>query len=74
MREQTVFPADVLLEIHRRTEGIPRLINSVCDNLLLTSFAMESRKPTWKCWTKFRPISTGMARQAGSAETARTSL
>jgi general secretion pathway protein A len=43
MAEQTVFPADVLLEIHRRTQGIPRLINSVCDNLMLTSFAMESR-------------------------------
>ncbi len=42
MREQTVFPADVLAEIHRRTQGIPRLINSVCDNLLLTAFAMES--------------------------------
>jgi general secretion pathway protein A len=44
MREQTVFPADVVSEIHRRTQGIPRLINSVCDNLLLTSFAMESRQ------------------------------
>jgi general secretion pathway protein A len=43
MLEQTVFPAAVLAEIHRRTQGIPRLINSVCDNLLLTSFAMESR-------------------------------
>ena len=43
MREQTVFPADLLLEIHKRTHGIPRLINSVCDNLLLTAFAMESK-------------------------------
>jgi general secretion pathway protein A len=46
MREQTVFPSDVLIEIHRRTQGIPRLINSVCDNLLLTSFAMESHVAT----------------------------
>jgi len=43
MSQQSVFPADVLTEIHRRTQGIPRLINSVCDNLLLTCFAMESR-------------------------------
>jgi general secretion pathway protein A len=43
MLEQTVFPANVLAEVHRRTQGIPRLINSVCDNLMLTSFAMESR-------------------------------
>jgi general secretion pathway protein A len=43
MRQQTVFPAEVLAEIQRRTQGIPRLINSVCDNLLLTCFAMESK-------------------------------
>jgi general secretion pathway protein A len=46
MRVQTVFPADVLSQIHRRTQGIPRLINSVCDNLLLTAFAMEKRQTT----------------------------
>jgi general secretion pathway protein A len=46
MREQTVFPPDVLSEIHRRTQGIPRLINGVCDNLLLTAFAMEKRQTT----------------------------
>jgi general secretion pathway protein A len=44
LKEQTIFPPDVLAEIHRRTQGIPRLINSVCDNLLLTSFAMESKQ------------------------------
>jgi general secretion pathway protein A len=44
MREQTVFPPDMLAEIHRRTQGIPRLINSVCDNLMLTSFALESHQ------------------------------
>jgi general secretion pathway protein A len=47
LREQRIFPADLMLEIHRRTQGIPRLINSVCDNLLLTSFAMESRIATF---------------------------
>ena len=46
MREQTVFPPPVVAEIHRRTGGIPRIINSVCDNLLLTAFAMEQRKVT----------------------------
>jgi type II secretory pathway predicted ATPase ExeA len=46
MREQTVLPADVLLEIHKRTQGIPRLINLVSDNLLLTAFAMEQRQAT----------------------------
>ncbi|HEY4086203.1 MAG TPA: AAA family ATPase [Bryobacteraceae bacterium] len=44
MREQTAFPPDVLLEVHQRTQGIPRLINLVSDNLLLTAFAMEKRQ------------------------------
>jgi general secretion pathway protein A len=46
LRDQTVFPAAVMLEIHRRTQGIPRLINLVCDNIMLTAFAMESRLAT----------------------------
>jgi general secretion pathway protein A len=41
--EQTVFPIEVIDGIHLRSEGIPRIINALCDNLLLTSFAMESR-------------------------------
>lgn len=46
MREQKVFPDDVLQELHLRTRGVPRIINAVCDNLLLTSFALESRVTT----------------------------
>ena len=46
MHEQTVFPEPVIAELHRRTGGIPRLINSVCDNLLLTAFAMSNRQVT----------------------------
>jgi len=41
--DQTVFSPDLIEEIHVRTQGIPRLINAVCDNLLLTAFAMETR-------------------------------
>jgi general secretion pathway protein A len=43
MTEQSVFPRHVLREIHRRSEGIPRVINVICDNLLLTAFAMEQK-------------------------------
>src|ERR1700681_4070825 len=43
MREQTVFPEDVLAEIHLRSQGTPRLINAICDNLLLNAFAMEQK-------------------------------
>jgi general secretion pathway protein A len=44
--EQTIIAPAVMAEIHRRTQGMPRLINAVCDNLLLTAFAMESRTCT----------------------------
>lgn len=43
MPNQTVFPPDLLKEIAKRTQGIPRLINSVCENLLLTAFALEQK-------------------------------
>jgi general secretion pathway protein A len=46
MDEQQVFSQDVLREIHYRSQGIPRLINAVCDNLLLTCFALERRSAT----------------------------
>ena len=46
MVEQTVFPLDVLRGIHRRSDGIPRVINILCDNLLLTAFAMERKVTT----------------------------
>src|ERR1700743_2213522 len=41
MRNQKVFPPELLEEIHKRSRGIPRLINLICDNLLVTAFAME---------------------------------
>jgi general secretion pathway protein A len=41
MRDQTVFPPDLIAEVHLRSQGIPRVINALCDNLLLTAFAME---------------------------------
>jgi general secretion pathway protein A len=46
LREQTIFPPGILDEIHLRTQGIPRVINAMCDNLLLTAFALETRVVT----------------------------
>jgi general secretion pathway protein A len=46
MTDQTVFPPEVVAELHHRSQGIPRLINAICDNLLLTAFALESRTTT----------------------------
>ena len=42
MPNQTIFPRDVAAEIHVRSQGIPRLINTVCDNLLLIASAAKS--------------------------------
>jgi len=44
--DQTVISPQLLEEIHYRAQGIPRVINAICDNLLLTAFAMESRTAT----------------------------
>ena len=46
MPNQAVFSPLLLKDIHQRTQGIPRVINAVCDNLLLTCFAMETRIAT----------------------------
>jgi general secretion pathway protein A len=46
MPNQTVFPPNLTAEIHLRSQGIPRLINAICDNLLLKAYAMESRIAT----------------------------
>lgn len=46
MPDQTIFSVEMLSEIHLRARGIPRVINAICDNLLLTAFAMESKVAT----------------------------
>jgi general secretion pathway protein A len=38
-----LFPREVIAETHIRTQGIPRIINGVADNLLLTAFAMSEK-------------------------------
>jgi len=44
--DQTVFPPALIAEVHVRSKGIPRVINAICDNLLLTTFAMEQSVST----------------------------
>jgi general secretion pathway protein A len=46
LKNQTIFAPELLEEIHLRSQGIPRLINAICDNLLLTAFAMETQVTT----------------------------
>lgn len=46
MPNQKVFSPELLEEIYKRSGGVPRLINLLCDNLLVTAFAMEQRTAT----------------------------
>ena len=43
MPDQTVFSEELMAEVHLRAQGIPRVINAICDNLLLTAFALEEK-------------------------------
>jgi general secretion pathway protein A len=43
MPQQKIFTEELMAEIHMRSQGIPRVINAICDNLLLTSFALEQK-------------------------------
>jgi general secretion pathway protein A len=43
MPDQTIFSPEMLEEIFKRSRGIPRVINLLCDNLLVTGFAMERK-------------------------------
>jgi general secretion pathway protein A len=46
MPNQRVFSPELMAEIYNRSRGIPRIINAICDNLLVTCFAMEQRVAT----------------------------
>jgi general secretion pathway protein A len=46
MPDQKIFSEELMAEIHLRSQGIPRVINGICDNLLLSAFAAESKSCT----------------------------
>lgn len=39
----SMFPPDVVAAVHRLSKGAPRLINTLCDNLLLEAFLNDSQ-------------------------------
>lgn len=41
--DQTIFPEDTLRELYRYSRGIPRLINTICENALVSSYAAGNR-------------------------------
>lgn len=42
-RSAALFTLEAVFLIHQRSRGIPRTINVICDNALVTGFAMEQR-------------------------------
>jgi general secretion pathway protein A len=42
----TLFPQDTVELIHHCTNGIPRLVNNLCDGALRTAFALEAQRVT----------------------------
>src|ERR1039457_1558696 len=46
LKNQAIVSPRLLDEINFRSHGVPRLINAIFDNLLLTAFAMESKVAT----------------------------
>lgn len=41
-----LFPSDTIAEIFRHSRGIPRLINTVCENALINAYARQMRSVT----------------------------
>jgi general secretion pathway protein A len=52
MPSQRVFPPHVLGEIHRRAQGVPRVINAICDNLLMMTCALGQQVATTQMLAK----------------------
>jgi general secretion pathway protein A len=38
-----LFPMDTILEIHRQSQGYPRLINTLCENALIHGYAKQAQ-------------------------------
>lgn len=45
-QSSTVFPPETMARVFRHSSGIPRLINTVCENALITAFARQSQVVT----------------------------
>lgn len=46
-RGRPTFTAWALRRIHRESQGIPRIVNNLCDKALLSAFVRESDRVTW---------------------------
>jgi len=39
----TLFPSETIAAVHRHSRGIPRLINTICENALIAAYAKQAR-------------------------------
>ena len=46
LAQQTLFPENTIELIHSYTQGIPRLVNSLCDSALQTGFGLQAKRIT----------------------------
>lgn len=46
IQENTLFDDHLIEKIYEHSKGIPRLINKICDALLMCSYAEEKKKPS----------------------------
>jgi general secretion pathway protein A len=42
-QQDPIFNADAIVAVHRYSQGLPRLINTICENSLITAYATNSR-------------------------------
>jgi general secretion pathway protein A len=69
MTGQTLFSNDKMALIHEYTDGIPRLVNSLCDGALRTGFGMQSRFITEAIIHEAaRDLDLGFAEDSGKKE------
>jgi general secretion pathway protein A len=45
-KPEVLFPIDTILEVHRHSRGIPRVINTLCETGLIHGYAKQSRSVT----------------------------
>ena len=41
-----IFPMETLVELHRQSRGLPRLVNTICENALIHGYARQARSIT----------------------------
>jgi general secretion pathway protein A len=40
-KSDPIFPAETVLAIHRHSRGLPRLVNTICENALIAAYAQQ---------------------------------